>query len=101
MKRRGFFGAMAGIFGAPVAASAASMVTEAGRLVQPPPVSRPQALAPYPEWSYSVACMSEAEFMTDTVDEDYERKHNIVHCQYCGGREFPDYINCRHCGASM
>lgn len=96
MKRRGFFGAFAGLIAAPVAGAALKSELDL------PVVTNPPMPCPLPEWpevkyiAFTATCTPWA-----TVSDSLDEMHKITRCKFCGGREFSHYRNCRHCGASM
>lgn len=108
MKRRGFFGAMAGIFGAPVAVAAASMASEAndvfgekGKLVELPPIS-PKPMPIERGYSYGEAFTRASGVWASSVTagvSTYARP--AVYCEYCSAYLPISRGQCERCGAPI
>jgi len=101
MKRRGFFGAFAGLAAAPVAAVALKQ-TEGWDLPVTASAKEPEPLPVWPEIKeFSSQGAPVAVEGWDVVGDQLDEMHGIVRCPSCNGREFQGYVNCRHCGGKM
>lgn len=102
MKRRGFFGAFAGLMAAPVAAVALKQAEIYDLPVVVPPAEPLTLLPPDMSKYLSYTARVTAFASVDTqINDEYERDNAIIHCPACDGREFVGYANCRHCGGKM
>lgn len=111
MKRRKFFGAMAGIFGAPVAAKALSdasdMFPVAGELYDVPVTPKREMLdvdsfMPSNRMKYTAySCVATAECNFFTAVSGVETlPWDFIPCSYCGRRGIHG-DNCAGCGAQI
>lgn len=99
MRRRGFFGVLAGIFGAPVVAGAVTVTKNAAEaFAEPIPESKPLARERQEneDWRAATTMCTVASC---TSYRSTQWDDGIIICKYCKGKEFRDYMNCRHCGA--
>jgi hypothetical protein len=111
MKRRGFFGAMAGILGAPIAANAVTVTKtandtfgEAGKLVEREALDTKSFLPSndfytVPETSYSMVTYGTA--VSSHRPASWDRLPAKAKCSYCGRTQHNDDGSCYSCGAEL